>query len=101
MLGLPSTLLEPCWAAVLVGVELVRSVVVNVVLIVHLFGLLLRLVLRLLAVEPVLALCLGKLVDLVLVLAHARTTVLVVTAYLSTGESGEHLLGECVRYWLA
>lgn len=61
---LPSASLEPLWATILLGVVLVGLLVLDVVLVVHAFGVLFRASLRLLAVEPVLALCLSKLVDL-------------------------------------
>jgi hypothetical protein len=61
---LPSTALEALRAAILVGVVLVGTLVVDVVLIVHLLSILLGLALGLLLVEPVLALCLCELVDL-------------------------------------
>ena len=61
---LPVAILKPLRAIVLVGVILVGILTVNVVLVVHLLGLLLRLALGLLAVEPVLALGLCKLVNL-------------------------------------
>jgi hypothetical protein len=47
---------------ILVGVVLIRTLAVNVVLVVHLLGLALSLVLGLLAVEEVLALCLREFV---------------------------------------
>jgi hypothetical protein len=70
-------------AVILVGIVLIRTVVVDVVLIVHALCILLCLALCLLPVEPVLALGLGELVDL------------------STGESSEQLLCELVGYRLA
>jgi hypothetical protein len=80
---LPPTVLEVLRATVLVGVVLVRTLVVDVVLIVHLLSVLLRLALGLLLVEPVLALGLGELVDL------------------SSCEASQQLLCELVRYGLA
>lgn len=61
---LPPTLIkvpptEVLGLPVLVGIILVRTLVVHIMLIVHVLSLLLRMALRLLAVEPVLSLCLG------------------------------------------
>lgn len=75
---LPPATLKVLRPSVLVGVVLVRTVAIDVVLVVHALCVALRLVLGLLAVEPVLALGLGELVDL------------------GTGEAGEELLCECV-----
>ena len=60
-IALPVAALETLRPAVLVGVVLVSAVVVNVLLVVHLLGVLLGLALGLLAVEPVLALGLCEL----------------------------------------
>ena len=62
---LPAAALESLRAVVLVGVVLVGTLALNVVLIIHAFSPLLCLALGLLLVEPVLALGLSKLVDLV------------------------------------
>jgi hypothetical protein len=70
-------------AAVLVGVVLVGTLVVDVVLIVHLLSILLGLTLGLLLVKPVLALGLSELVNL------------------SACEASEKLLCKLVRYGLA
>ena len=80
---LPSASLEPLWATILLGVVLVGLMVVDVVLVVHALGVLFRASLRLLAVEPVLALCLSELVDL------------------GTGKTGEQFFRELVGYGLA
>ena len=80
---LPPALLKVLGRSVLLRVVLVGTVVVDVVLIVHALCVPLGLVLCLLPVEPVLALCLGELVDL------------------GTGEASEQLLGERVRNRLA
>jgi hypothetical protein len=61
---LPSTPLKSLGATVLVGVVLVSTVVVDVLLVVHALSVLFCLTLRLLAVEPVLALCFRETVDL-------------------------------------
>jgi hypothetical protein len=60
-IALPVAALETLGPAVLVGVVLVSAVVVDVLLVVHLLGVLLGLTLGLLAVEPVLALGLREL----------------------------------------
>jgi hypothetical protein len=63
-LRLPPAPLKPLRLTVLVGVVLIRPVVINVVLVVHTLGMLLRVALGPLAVKPVLSLGLRKLVNL-------------------------------------
>jgi hypothetical protein len=60
---LPSTPLKSLGAIVLVRVVLVSTVVVDVLLIIHALSVLFCLTLRLLAVEPVLALCFRETID--------------------------------------
>ena len=82
-IALPVAALETLRPAVLVGVVLVSAVVVNVLLVVHLLGVLLGLALGLLAVDEVGALGLSETVDL------------------TAGEAGEELLCEAVGNGLA
>lgn len=83
MLHLPVTVLDLLWRVVLVGVVLVGALATLVVLLVHMLGVSLGLVFGLLAVEEVLALGLGKLVDL------------------RTSKAGDEFLGEGVGDGLA
>ena len=80
---LPPATVKVLGTVVLVGIVLIRTVVVDVVFIVHALCTPLGLVLRLLLVEPVLALCLSELVDL------------------GTGKTGEQFFRELVGYGLA
>lgn len=77
---LAKLLLKPLRRTLLVGIVLI---LITVVLVIHVLYILLRLVLRPLAVVEVLALCLGKSVDF------------------DTGEADKHLFGELMRDWLA
>jgi hypothetical protein len=102
LLRLPATALEVLGTAVLVGIVLVRALTVDVVLVVHLLCLPLGLPLSLLAVEPVLALGLGELVNLLRVSSQCLLrTDSWKYVYLSTSETSEELLGELVRDGLA
>lgn len=95
MSRLPSAVVKLLGTAVLVGVVLVCAVIVDVVVVVHLLCLLLCLALGLLAIEPVLALGLGKLVDLN-TLVHAANGKGTMKTYLSTCKASKQLLGEGV-----
>jgi hypothetical protein len=100
---LPAAPLKVPRAVVLVGVVLIRTLAVNVVLVVHLLGLALSLVLGLLAVEEVLALCLR---ELVLEVGWQVSVRLVrgcegLTYDFGAGEASEQLLRKLVRYGLA
>lgn len=74
--------------------------VVNVVLVVHTLSVVLRITLSLFAVEPVLALCFRKAVNLNL-LGTQRCVTTSVNTYLGAGNACEHLLSELVRNRLA
>jgi hypothetical protein len=69
--------------SVLIRIILIRTLPINIMLIIHALGIMLRLLLRLLAVEPVLALGLGELV------------------HLSASEPSQHLLSKLVRHRFA
>lgn len=86
-------------APVLVGIILVRTLAVHVVLVVHVLGLSLSLMLGLLAVKPVLALCLGlPSVNILYLCGRDRTHELV---DFGTCEAGEKFFGELVGDGLA
>jgi hypothetical protein len=69
--------------SILIRTVFLRPIAPHVMFVLNVLSILLRLVLRALLVKPVLALCLGQLVDL------------------CASESGEELFGELVGYRLA
>jgi hypothetical protein len=98
---LPPTPLKSLGAIVLVRVVLISTVVVNVLLVVHALGFLFCLTLRLLTVEPVLALCFRETIDLSTCIVVQSRAHEVRDINLLTCEASEELLSELVRDGLA